>query len=118
MAVHAIYAILKEILKIFLRGMSVYYPCSPAGSGGYFEEDNLATGHYKFKVKVKDRSTGMKATVKASFKVATDEGFCNVIPINGVEVSGNDATIEWASTGDPSIFSCSLDRGARSNCKI
>ena len=65
-----------------------------------------------------DRETGDTAEIRTRVFVPGSDEFCSVNAINRlISVSGNRATVEFASTGNPSDFRCSMDRQSYLPCE-
>ena len=89
------------------------------GSNGVFTASDVSPGRHV--IRVIARSTSGRAArkiLKSIVYVPEDSNSCRPHLINrGLNVKGNNVTLEFASTGSPGGFECILDRVYGGACK-
>ena len=92
-----------------------------SGSRGVFTVSGVSPGRHVIRVIARSRSISGRAgrkILKSIVYVPEDSESCRPHLINrGINVKGNNVTLEFASTGSPRGFECILDRVYREACK-
>ena len=89
------------------------------GSNGVFTASGVSPGRHVIRVIARSISRrAIRKILKSIVYVPEDSESCRPHLINrGLNVIGNNATLEFASTGSPLGFECILDRGYGEACK-
>ena len=89
-----------------------------SGSSGNVSFTDLAPGKYVLRVAATN-SREDRAIERRRFEISSDPSFCTTHLINeGVTVSGDTATVEFAGIGPAETFRCKLDTEPAFACKL
>ncbi len=83
------------------------------GSSGVFEISGIGHGDYTLRVIARDpaRPQDGRTVIRNRLWVHGDDVYCIAgLQNRGLTINGNNATVEFYSTGAPSSFACVLDR--------
>lgn len=93
-----------------------------SGSSGIFERSNIPHGDYTLRVIARDpaRPSERRTVIRNRIWVHGDDVFCVTGTQNrALTINGNNATVEFYSTGIVTNFRCVLDRSEIiENCKL
>ena len=88
------------------------------GSNGVFTASGVSPGRHVIRVIARSLSGKARKILRSIVYVPEDSESCRPHLINrGLNVKGNNVTLEFASTGSPYGFECILDRVYREACK-
>ena len=108
-----------SLVNIYTICTKFSYILSYAGSNGSVTFANVPAGGYILQVVATGRETGNRAEIRTRVFVPENDEFCSVNAINRlVSVSGNSASVEFSSTGNPTGFQCSVDRQSYFPCEF
>ena len=90
------------------------------GSNGVFTASGVSPGRHVIRVIARSMSgRAARKILRSIVYVPEDSESCHLHLINrGLNVKGNNATLEFVSTGSPDGFECILDRVSRGNCEF
>lgn len=88
------------------------------GSNGHAHFFDLQPGRYVLKVVARNNVPDIEL-IRRGFDISGDPIFCTVHLINnGVTVSANNVTVQFAGSGPAQGYKCRLDRNNYYECKL